>query len=140
MEYRKKFSPSNLSNLLVVTRNFQRWLLFRNNLSWTTLQGTATLALKHPEKTAKLLLLLQNEDIEIASRVRNALQGHDRISGIGQGIVTALLHTFNDDKYGVWNNRTIDALKKLHRTTFQAKISVKATKASTTHLIKWQQN
>jgi hypothetical protein len=120
VEYRKKFSPSNLSNLSVVKRNFQSWLLFRNNLSWSTLQGKATPALEHPEKIAKLLLLLQNEDMEIASRVRNALQGPDKIGGIGQGIVTALLHTFNNDKYGVWNSRTIDTLKKLHRTTFQS--------------------
>ena len=118
LEYQRKFSPNNLSNLAAVQRNFQSWLAFRNNLSWTTLQRTATNALEHPQKLANLLLNLQNEDIEIASRIRNALQGSDKIDGIGQGIATALLHTFNHDKYGVWNSRTVDTLKKLHRPTF----------------------
>jgi DNA-directed RNA polymerase subunit RPC12/RpoP len=118
LEYQRNFSPNNLSNLSAVQRNFQSWLVFRNNLSWTTLQRTATNALEHPQKLANLLLNLQNEDIEIASRIRNALQGSDKIDGIGQGIVTALLHTFNNDKYGVWNSRTVDTLKKLHRPTF----------------------
>lgn len=118
LEFRKKFSPNNLCNPLTVQRNFQNWLGFRNNLSWTTLQRTASNALEHPQRLANLLLDLQNEDIEIASRVRSALQGSDKIDGIGQGIVTALLHTFNNDKYGVWNSRTVDTLRKLHRPTF----------------------
>ena len=74
--------------------------------------------MEHPQKLAKLLFTLQNEDIEIDTRVRSGLQGTDKIDGIGQGILTALLHTFNDDKYGVWNSRTTDTLRKLHRPTF----------------------
>jgi hypothetical protein len=117
-EYRKKFKPINLENLNSVKNNFHSWLLFRNNLSWTTFQRTASNALEHPQKLAKLLFTLQNEDIEIESRVRSGLQGTDKIDGIGQGIVTALLHTFNDEKHGVWNSRTTDTLRKLHRPTF----------------------
>jgi hypothetical protein len=37
------------------------------------------------------------------------------VDGIGQSILTSLLHTFNDTKYGVWNSKTADTLKKLHR-------------------------
>jgi hypothetical protein len=114
-EYRQKFRVSNLNNLDTVKRDFGSWLLFRNNLSWTTFQRTASNALEHPLKLAKLLYNLQNEDIEISSRVRSGLQGVDKINGIGQGILTALLHTFNDEKYGVWNSRTTDTLIKLHR-------------------------
>lgn len=116
--YRQKFSPANLNNLKVVQSNFQSWLIFRNNLSWTTLQRTASNAVEHPQMLADLLLDLQNENIEITNRIRSALQGSNKIDGIGQGIVTALLHTFNDDKYGVWNSRTVDTLRKLHRPTF----------------------
>lgn len=46
-EYREKFSPSNLLDLDAVKRNFGSWLLFRNNLSWTTLQRTASPALEN---------------------------------------------------------------------------------------------
>ncbi len=85
VEYRQKFSPDNLADLQVVRRNFHSWLLFRNNLSWTTLQRTAGSALEHPQKLARLLCSLQNEDIEVADRVRSALQGTDKIDGIGKG-------------------------------------------------------
>ena len=117
-EYRQRFGTSNLQNLNNVQRNFRSWLIFRNNLSWTTLQRTASNALEHPQKLAKMLLDLQNENIEIASRIRSGLQGPGKIDGIGQGIVTALLHTFNNEKYGVWNSRTTDTLRKLHRPPF----------------------
>ena len=53
----------------IVKRNFQSWLLFRNNVSWTTLQRTATNALNHPQNLSKLLLSLQNENTDVASRV-----------------------------------------------------------------------
>ena len=101
----------------IVKSNFRSWLLFRNNVSWTTLQRTATNALNHPQNLSKLLLSLQNENTDVSSRVRSGLQGSDKIDGLGQGIVTALLHTFNDEKYGVWNSRTSDTLSKLHHPT-----------------------
>jgi hypothetical protein len=75
-------------------------------------------SLDNPSRLAKLLLKLRDEKVDVTSRVRYALQGSGRISGVGQGIVTALLHTFNDGEYGVWNSRTVDTLKKLHEPTF----------------------
>jgi hypothetical protein len=116
--YREKFSPANLNHLEGVKENFGSWLLFSNNLSWTTLQRTATQALENPKQLSNLLLNLQNEKVEVASRIRNSLQGSDKIRGIGQGIVTALLHTFYDNKYGVWNSRTIDTLRIFNQPTF----------------------
>jgi len=117
-EYRKKFLPDNLNNFDVLKRNFHSWLMFRNNLSWTTLQRTGASALEHPQKLSNLLLNLQNENVDIAYRIRSALQGPNKIDGLAEGIVTALLHTFNNEKYGVWNSRTVDTLQKLHCPTF----------------------
>ncbi len=118
IEYRYKFAPERLNDLKTLQRNFESWLHFRNNFSWTMLERTATNAIEHPQNIAKLLATLQNENIEIGVRVRSALQGCAKVAGIGEGIVTALLHTFNNEKYGVWNSRTVDTLKKLHRATF----------------------
>jgi hypothetical protein len=118
IEYRHNFAPEKLNDLNALKRDFQHWLLFRNNLSWTTLQRTASNAIEHPQRLAKLLSTLQNEDLKIDARIRSTLQGADKINGLGQGIVTALLHTFNNEKYWVWNSRTVDTLKKLHRPTF----------------------
>ena len=63
-----------------------------------------------------MLFILQNEQIDVAERVRKGLHGENKIKGIGQGILTALLHTFNNEKYGVWNSRTVDTLQKLRRS------------------------
>lgn len=116
--YREKLSPANLSDYEEVKENFGSWLLFSNNLSWTTLQRTATQALENPKQLSKLLFTLQDERIDVASRIRSSLQGDDKIKGIGQGIVTALLHTFYDSQYGVWNSRTIDTLRIFNKPTF----------------------
>ncbi len=119
--YRRKFAPDRLDNLPAVKENFYDWLMFRNNLSWTTLQRTASYAVDHPEKLSNMLKHLQDDSISVASRVRYALQGPGRIDGVGQGIVTALLHTFYPEKCGVWNSRTVDTLQKLHQPTFPSK-------------------
>jgi len=115
-EYREKFSPNKLHDIEMVVSDFKKWLLFRNNLSWTTFQRTGYKALENPEKLTDLLFLLQNEDINVATKVKRGLLGKEKVKGIGQGILTALLHTFYDDKYGVWNSRTKDTLEILRRS------------------------
>lgn len=120
IEYRYKFAPEKLNDLNALKRNFESWLHFRNNFSWTMLERSTSNAVDHPQSVAKLLLTLQNEKIEVGARIRSALQGADKVAGIGQGIATALLHTINNEKYGVWNSRTVDTLKKLHRPTFSS--------------------
>lgn len=89
--------------------------MFRNNLSWTTLQRTGYQALKKPDRLAELLVLLRNDEIDVGVKVRRGLRGNEKILGIGPGILTGLLHTFFDEKYCVWNRRTKDTLKILRR-------------------------
>jgi hypothetical protein len=114
-EFRKSLSPDALYDVDRVQKIFKDWLLFKNNLSWTTFQRTGYQALENPEGLAKLLRLLQNEKLNVAERVRKGLIGENKVRGIGQGILTALLHTFFDEKYGVWNSRTADTLRILRR-------------------------
>jgi len=114
-KYSEKLSPDKLHDLDRVLRDFKDWLLFRNNLSWTTFQRTGYQALKKPERLIELLFLLQNEKMDVGERVRSGLKGEKKVDGIGQGILTALLHTFCNEKYCVWNSRTKDTLKILHR-------------------------
>jgi hypothetical protein len=104
-ESRRKFSPNNLLDLNIV---------FKNNCSWTTYQRKGTKALEQPEKLARLLFDLQNENLEVADRVRNGL-GANKVAGVGQSILTSLLHTFNDQKYGVWNSKTSETIGRLYR-------------------------
>ena len=113
--FRKRFSIEKLLDFDYLSRIFKDWLLFRNNLSWTTLQRTGYQALKKPDRLAELLILLRNDKIDVGVRVRRGLRGNEKVRGIGQGILTALLHTFFDDKYCVWNSRTKDTLRILRR-------------------------
>jgi len=115
MEFRERFLPERLHNLERISKDFQEWLLFRNNLSWTTLHRTGYQALKVPERLVDLLFLLRNDELDIGERVRRGLKGKEKVRGIGQGILTALLHTFYNDRYCVWNSRTRDTLKILRR-------------------------
>jgi len=103
--FRKRFSIEKLLDFDYLKRNFKNWLLFRNNLSWTTLQRSGYKALEDPERLAKLIVLLQNEDLDVGVRVRRGLKGEEKVIGIGPGILTGLLHTFFDDKYCVWNSK-----------------------------------
>lgn len=114
-EFRKQFSPDKLYDVDRIQRDFKDWLLFRNNLSWTTFQRTGYQALKNPKRIAELLLFLQNEELDVKERVRSGVDGKRKVPGIGRGILTALLHTFYDEKYCVWNSRTADTLKILRR-------------------------
>lgn len=113
--FREKFSGEKLLDFDYLSRVFKDWLLFRNNLSWTTLQRTGNSALEQPERLAELIILLRDDDLDVGERVRRGLVGAEKVKGIGQGILTGLLHTFFDDKYCVWNSRTQDTLKILRR-------------------------
>lgn len=118
-EYQGKFHPDNLHDLEKVAKNYKDWLQFKNNLSWTTLHRTGYYALETKEKLADLLWLLQDETIDVGERVRLGLESKYKVRGIGQGILTAFLHTFNPDNYGVWNIRTKETLEILRRKPIQ---------------------
>lgn len=121
-KYSDVFSLENLQDTSKITSEYENWLLFRNNLSWTTLHRTGYYATKTPKRLVNLIRLLQNETIDIESRVYKGLKGNNKVYGIGQGILTAILHTLFSEKYGVWNSRTKDTLEILRRTPIRRRI------------------
>jgi DNA-directed RNA polymerase subunit RPC12/RpoP len=114
-EFREKLAQNRLISWEKLTRDFGDFLYFKNNLSWTTLYRTGLAALSNPELLWKFLTFVQDESIPIQTRVGEALEGEYHVRGIGKNILTALLHTFHPDKYGVWNNRTDDTLSLIDR-------------------------
>ena len=114
--FREKFSRDKLVDWEKLNEDFRDFLYFKNNLSWTTLYRSGLKALVDLKKLWKLLTFLQDETIDVEIRVREGLVGRYRTQGIGPNILTALLHTFNPDKYGVWNSRTTDTLDIIRRT------------------------
>jgi hypothetical protein len=114
-EFKEKLAQNKLISWEKLTHDFRDFLYFKNNLSWTTLYRTGLEALSNPERLWEQITFIQDESIPIQTRVREALNGKYYVRGIGKNILTALLHTFYPDKYGVWNNRTDDTLSIINR-------------------------
>ena len=112
-KYREKFAPERLEEGEQWKTDFSDFLHFRCNQSWSTLYRSGLEALSEPEQLRELIVYLQDESISIEKRVKEGLQGNRHCQGVGKNILTGLLHTFKRDLYGVWNNRTEDALKKI---------------------------
>ena len=111
-EYHDKFRLENLNKL--TKEDFKSFLYFKNNKSWTCLYRQGLKLLKHFDKVKNAIAHLQNEEIPIVYRINDVLVGKLHIKGFGKNIATAILHvTDKEDIYGVWNNRTEDALRKL---------------------------
>ena len=113
-EFQKKLSKEEIGDLKALYDNFKDFLYFKNNLSWTTLYRSGTKALNQLDRLRNLLTFLQNESILVEDRVSHGLRKY-HVDGIGIGILTALLHTFYPDEYGVWNSRTADTLDIIKR-------------------------
>jgi hypothetical protein len=114
-DFRERLRQDKLVDWDKLQEDFRDFLYFKNNKSWTTLYRTGLQALKDLERLWKLLVYLQDESVDVETRVRGGLQGEYYCYGIGPNILTALLHTFNPDKYGVWNSRTEDTLNLIRR-------------------------
>jgi len=114
--FRDKFSREKLVDWEKLHDDYRDFLYFKHNLSWTTLYRSGLKALINLQKLWKLLTFVQDESIDVRIRVSEGLTGRYHCQGIGPNILTALLHTFNPDEYGVWNSRTIDTLDIIRRT------------------------
>lgn len=67
------------------------------------------------EKLKRTLTFLLNESKSLTDRL-NSLSpknGEYYIKGLGKAIITPILLVVYPDKYGVWNQKSEDALKKL---------------------------
>lgn len=107
------FDSSNLSQM--AENDFHLFLDFNVNKSWTGLQRRGKAATSDMEKLRDTLAYLQDESIDIQERIDEVLKNNGRykIAGMGRNTVTALLHIFDSNKYGVWNNRAEGTLIKL---------------------------
>jgi len=114
--FREKFSRDKLIDWEKLHEDFRDFLYFKNNYSWTTLYRSGLRALDNLKRLWKLLTFIQDESTNIRTRVREGLVGKYHCLGIGPNILTAILHVFYTNKYGVWNSRTLDTLNLIRRT------------------------
>jgi len=107
-----------LENIGMMTENdFTSFLYFRNNRAWTMLYRQGLQLTKGMDKLRRTIAHLQDESIDIAIRIRDVLRGGDlHIRGFGKNIATGILHICDkEDRYGVWNNRTEEGLKRINK-------------------------
>jgi hypothetical protein len=68
------------------------------------------------EKLKRALLHLQKEKVPVEERLNDVSRGGRLyVKGLGRNLTTGLIHIFDSNKYGVWNNRSHKVLKHLKR-------------------------
>lgn len=116
-KYKAKFGPENLEEL--TREEFMSFLDFKVNRSWTGLHRHKTQVTEDMKKLRKTIAFLQEERVDIKTRINQVLdrRGKYWIRGMGKNLATAILQICDErDRYGIWNNRTEDALEKLNLT------------------------
>ena len=113
--FMNKFHPDNLDDL--TQNDFEVFLYFKNNRAWTMLYRQGRQLLKDMDSVRRNIGHLQDENMSIEARIRDVMRGGDLwVRGFGKNITSGILHTCDsEDKYGVWNKRSEDALEVLDR-------------------------
>ncbi len=111
--YRPIFSLENIDNL---TRDdFKSFLLIKNNLHWEGIHRRGNLVTSDMDALKQFLKYVLTDVQPIEKRLNTGFieDGGYWVKGIGRAIITAILVVVYPQKYGVWNAKTEEALKKL---------------------------
>jgi hypothetical protein len=108
-EYRPMFQPEEVQT--ITEQKFQEFLLYDNNRHWTGLHRKKNMMTEDMEQLRDGLQTLVDRDQELATRVQETKESVD---GLGKATISAILVTAYPEDYGVWNNRSEEALKQLN--------------------------
>lgn len=110
--YQPTFRSENLPKL--TADEFKSFLVFRNNRHWVGLHRIGPEVCADMPRLRNALALLVDESRPIAERINDLAPGRPKaVSGMGRGIMTAVLLVAFPDKYGVWNNTSQGAMEQL---------------------------
>jgi len=84
------FNSANLEKLN--KEDFISFLYFENNQSWTGLYRRGTEAAEHIDEVKKAIAYLQDETVDIKTRINEVLDGRFAVRGMGKNLATAILH------------------------------------------------
>jgi hypothetical protein len=107
-KYRPIFSADHVANLS--KEEFTSFLYFENNRHWSGLYRKGLHAAADLETLRKALGVLLDEGRPIQERFPVAL---GMVEGLGKATATAILTVAYPDVYGVWNNTSETALRKV---------------------------
>lgn len=107
-EFQSIFQPEEIEALS--EQEFKEFLLYENNRHWTGLHRQRSMMTDDMEHLRNGLKILVDEEQDLASRVQTT---KDMVDGLGKATISAVLVTAYPEDYGVWNNRSEEALKQL---------------------------
>lgn len=102
------FSPKGVRSLS--NEDFAAFLRQENNRHWSGLHRMASKTTRDMDMLRAALSTLLDEERSLADRFDEALSSVD---GLGPGIASAVLLVAYPDRYGVWNNASQEALRRL---------------------------
>lgn len=94
----------------ITEQDFKEFLLYENNLHWTGLHRKRSMMTDDMEQLRDGLQTLVDGEQDLASRVQTT---KEKVDGMGKATISAILVTTYPERYGVWNNRSEEALKQL---------------------------
>ena len=112
-KYGEMFHPANLDNL--TKEGFKSFLSYKNNKHWTGINRQSNLITADMDKLKKGLKTLLDESRNIKERLgflfpRNS---PNYIRGLGRAVTTPILLMVYPEKYGVYNSKSEEGLRKL---------------------------
>jgi hypothetical protein len=106
--YKPIFSLENIPNLS--EEDFRSFLYFENNRHWSGLYRHVTTLTEDMDVLRESLSILLDPDRPLADRYNQAV---GQIKGFGKALATAILLVAFPNDYGVWNNTSESALRKV---------------------------
>lgn len=112
-KYGGMFRPDNLDNL--TKEDFKSFLLFRNNKHWEGIHRQGNLVTADMNKLKKALEILLDEDKDIRDRLNKLFPPNNNnfVKGLGRAIITPILLVVYPQKYGVYNSKSEEGLKRM---------------------------
>ncbi len=112
-QYGTLFNPANLVKL--TKEDFKSFLLLKNNAHWEGIHRQNNLITSDMDKLRKGLKILLDENKSIEDRLNFLFPpgGTNYIKGLGRAIVTPILLVVYPDKYGVYNKKSEEGLRRM---------------------------
>jgi thermostable 8-oxoguanine DNA glycosylase len=113
-KYGNMFNPNNLDSLN--KEDFKSFLLIKNNKHWEGIHRQGNMITQDMNKLKDALKILLDEEKSIKERLNYLFPKNNPnyIKGLGRAIVTPILMVVYPEKYGVYNRRSDEGLKKVN--------------------------
>lgn len=112
-KYGDLFKTSNIEEMDI--EKFRKFFNYKENQHWGGLNQNITLLISNPKNLKESLKVLLDEHKPISERINRILDasGESKVKGYGLARISAILHYAHPDKYGAYNNVSLEGLSKI---------------------------